>query len=105
MKKYQVNFLMCVIFFMIASLGWACPQPDLSGDCVVGFEDLVILAEQWLDPIGCFGHPTDCADFVGNDGVNLADLAVMAANWGNEGSRPVLINEIHYNPDLSYELV
>jgi hypothetical protein len=76
----------------------ACPQPDLSGDCQVDIDDLVLFADYWLDPVGSAG------DFIGNDGVNIADFAVLADNWLDD-DYPVIITEIHYNPDLAQELV
>lgn len=94
-----------VVFFSVCGCGWACPVQDLSGDCAVGLEDLVILADQWLNPAGCAGHPDDCADFVGDNGVTLEDFAALAAQWGVDEGIPIVINEIHYNPDLAYQLV
>jgi hypothetical protein len=81
----------------IAATG-ACPLPDLSGDCRVDINDLVIFAGYWLAPAG------SVADFVGNDGVNASDFALLAQNWLVE-EPSVMINEIHYNPDLAQELV
>ncbi len=63
---------------------------------------MLIFAEQWLDDPGCAGHPEDCADIVGNDGVTLADFVVIAGNWLKKGES-VIINEIHYNPDVTTE--
>ncbi|RLC75363.1 MAG: hypothetical protein DRI61_15030, partial [Chloroflexi bacterium] len=40
-----------------------------------------IFLGQWGDGPGCVGHPTDCADLVGGDGVNMADFRVLADNW------------------------
>ncbi|MCD6392167.1 MAG: lamin tail domain-containing protein, partial [Planctomycetes bacterium] len=79
-----------------------CPEGDINGDCVVGISDMLIFAEQWLDDSGCAGHPDDCADIVGNDGVTLADFVVIAGNWLKRGES-VIINEIHYNPDVTTE--
>ena len=76
-----------------------CPQADLTGDCNVGFEDLTVFAGYWTSGAG------SPADFVGGgDGVNNNDFAVFALDWLAKGS-PVIINEIHSNPDLSYELI
>ncbi len=69
------------------------PQPlagDLNGDWKVDFIDLSILATQWLNPAGCAGHPNDCADIIGTDGVNLRDLASLADNWF-EGTVPAVV--------------
>ncbi len=79
-----------------------CPDGDVNRDCKIAFDDLVLMAEQWLDGPGCVGHPLDCADLVGNDGVNWSDFALLAANYGKSLS-PILINEIHYDPDVKTE--
>jgi len=77
-----------------------CPDGDLNDDCAVNLLDLCIFAGQWLDPAGA------SADLVGNDGVNLGDFAVIGTNWLEEQEKiPVVINEIHYNPDVTTELV
>ena len=103
-RAYVLLFVIALL--MLCGIGQAtCPEADLSGDCAVGFDDLIIFADQWLDPPGCAGHPDDCADVVNHDGVTLEDLAVMAAQWGVDEAIPIVINEIHYNPDLGYELV
>ena len=53
---------------------------DISNDCKVDFEDLTILADQWLQPPG-----TPSADITpppGGDGIaNFLDYATMANNW------------------------
>jgi len=69
------------------------PPGDLSGDWAVGLPDLEIFVGQWLDGPGCVGHPTDCANLVGNNGVDMADFAVLAENWQKKGN-PLIINEI-----------
>lgn len=83
----------------------ACPEGDLSGDCEVGLEDILLMAQQWMDPPGCDGYTKACADLVDEDGVNLGDLAVIAFNWLRQGESAIVINEIHYNPDLKTDLV
>ncbi|MHC4388718.1 MAG: CotH kinase family protein, partial [Planctomycetota bacterium] len=47
---------------------------------------------QWLDGPGCAGHPNDCADLVGGDGVNGYDFALLAADW-YKGVVSLQINE------------
>jgi hypothetical protein len=59
------------------------------------------LAWQWLDPV-CLA-PGCSADLDGVYGVNMADFALLARNW-QQGPR-VVINEIHYDPDVKTELV
>ena len=76
----------------------ACPIGDLSGNCIVGLEDLQIFAEQWLDDPGGSANLDDV------NGVNMFDFTLLAANWGQEG-KSVVINEIHYDPDVKTEQV
>jgi len=83
----------------------ACPEGDLSGDCVVSLADILLMAQQWLNPFGCDGFAAACADLVGQDGVNLSDMAVISSNWQRRGESAIVINEIHYNPDLKTERV
>lgn len=64
-----------------------CPVGDLDDDCMVGFTDVQILAEQWLDD-GCWG--VGCADLDGRDGTNLADYSWLAANWLSRRGRGAL---------------
>jgi len=81
-------------FMTITVLEPVCPLSDLSGDCKVDCSDLEAFAEQWLDPLGCSGHPLGCADLAGNDGVNLVDFALLAENWQEDwtGSVRVVIS-------------
>ncbi|MCI0500076.1 MAG: lamin tail domain-containing protein [Planctomycetales bacterium] len=62
---------------------------DLDGSNTVAIADLAVLAEQWLDPAGCTGHPDDCADLDGQGGVNAVDFSLLAKNWQREGA-PVI---------------
>ena len=98
-KCLSVRLLSLLLAISLAgSVGAACLEGDISGDCEVGFEDVWRLAEDWLDPAG------SPADLIGNNGVDMADFAAMAENWGRRRS-PVVINEIHYDPDVKTELV
>ncbi|MHC4743428.1 MAG: lamin tail domain-containing protein, partial [Planctomycetota bacterium] len=87
-----------LILCLSGSVGATCLDGDLSGNCRVDFEDVLSLAAQWLGPAG------SDADIVGSDGVNLGDFAAQAKNWGKNRSK-VIINEIHYDPDVKTELV
>ena len=91
---------------LIASL--SCPSyaqlqlaGDLNDDQRVDLKDLRIFAWQWLAPV-CLA-PGCSANLNGVDGVNMADLALLAQNW-HQGPK-VVINEIHYDPDVKTELV
>ena len=66
---------------------WAdCPVGDLNRDCKVNLEDLLVFAGQWLDGPGCVGHPDDCADLIGGDGVDMADFGIMSQDWQQQGT-------------------
>ncbi|MGE4286846.1 MAG: CotH kinase family protein, partial [Phycisphaerae bacterium] len=82
-----------------------CPAGDISGDCRVGLPDILYLAEQWLDPFACEANPDFCAELTGDNEVNMEDEAVVAANWLKFSESKVVINELHYNPDVSTESV
>ena len=62
-----------------ATSGKPCSQIDLSGDCLVDFEDATIFASQWLNNIGCSGY--DCADYNNDLDVDNTDLASIASQW------------------------
>ena len=64
--------------FCISSVGLTCPVGDLNGDCKVNWEDLRVLATQWLYE-ECSGP--GCADLNGASGVDMADFALLAENW------------------------
>ncbi len=83
----------------------ACPAGDLDGDCTVDGTDLMLLALQWLQPDDCAGQRPDCADIAASPGVDIADFALMADDWGSQGGAAVVINEIHYDPDVKTQLV
>lgn len=57
------------------------PVGDLSGDCFVNDQDLILLAQQWLAQ-GC-QEPQWCegADLNESASVNFADFAEFAENW------------------------
>ncbi|MHC5061130.1 MAG: CotH kinase family protein, partial [Planctomycetota bacterium] len=79
-----------------------CPEVDLNKDCICNVEDLLVFAAQWLDPPGCAGHPDDCADLNGQDGVDGVDFAILYASWFRE-SVNLVINEIMAGNDTIIE--
>ena len=90
-SKTAPFFVLLVVIFA-GNVFAECPNGDLDNDCYVGITDLAIFAAQWLDPAGCVGHPDDCGDLLGNDGVNMLDFTAIASNW--MASKPHLsINE------------
>ncbi len=76
-----------------------CLDGDLYFDCKVDLLDLAAFAAEWLSPAG------SPADLVGDNGVDMADFGIIAGNWLEEVQLHVVINEIHYNPDVKVELV
>ncbi len=79
-----------VIFFNGFTSAAICPQGDLTGDCTVSWDDLIVFAGQWLDTGEC-EEESACANFDGLNGVDFADFAVLAGHW-LEGI-PLVINE------------
>ncbi|MCH9021691.1 MAG: CotH kinase family protein, partial [Planctomycetes bacterium] len=86
---FDDGFIEAVDVSVIDFSGSGCPEGDLSGDCIVGWADYLMLAAQWLDP-GCSGF--DCADLTGSNGVNMPDYVLLVNNWGQQKS-PLVINE------------
>jgi len=82
-----------ILPILLPALFWAgfvrgdCPPGDLSGDCRVNCEDLLVLGQQWLTP------PEATADLDGDDAVNLTDFSLMAENW-QQSRVPLFINEV-----------
>ncbi|MHC4112482.1 MAG: lamin tail domain-containing protein [Planctomycetota bacterium] len=52
---------------------------DLNADKKVNFKDLQIFSLQWLNFSDCFGY--SCANLDDVNGVDMADFALLAANW------------------------
>ena len=65
-----------------------CPAGDLNETCQVDLEDLLILAEFWLQEPGAL-IPLPDADGR-EDGVNVSDLAYLAENWLRTGPSAVI---------------
>ncbi|MDD5327227.1 MAG: SBBP repeat-containing protein [Phycisphaerae bacterium] len=61
------------------------PIADITGDCVVDFEDLKLLAFHWLEQEG---NPV--GDIYEDSKVDLKDYTVMAYMWLEEGERGIL---------------
>ncbi len=103
-KKISVTtkisfFSLVLVVCLFGSDSAGCPVGDLNGDCKVDFTDLGHFIEHWLD------GPDNPANLNDDDDVDMADLALLANNWYREGTPPIVINEIHYNPDLKTELI
>ncbi|MHC4742660.1 MAG: lamin tail domain-containing protein, partial [Planctomycetota bacterium] len=80
-----------------------CPDGDIDGDCDVTGKDLLLLSQQWLDQGLCAPGSDDCADIAGADRIDDADFAALAGDW-NKKVGPIVINEIHYDPDVKTDL-
>ena len=78
LKFYSLVIVLLGICGAVSGAG--CVDGDLDGSGRIGIEDLILFAEQWLDLAGCAGYGDDCADLVGNDGVDNLDFAVFANN-------------------------
>jgi len=72
--------------------GFAGTQPypvgDVDGDRDVDFDDLWVLAEQWLGE-ACLVEACE-ADLDGNSSVDTADFALLAQNWLQRTTTPVI---------------
>ncbi|MHC4097913.1 MAG: lamin tail domain-containing protein [Planctomycetota bacterium] len=79
----SVKTLLLSLVLLAAWAGSTSSQPqlvgDMNGDHVVDSKDLQTLVWQWLSP-GCI-TPGCIADLDGVNGVNMADLALLANNW------------------------
>ena len=80
-----------------------CPRGDVDGDCDVTAKDMLLISMQWLDDPSCSGQPEDCAEIAGSNKIDIIDYAAFAHDWGRKLG-PVIINEIHYDPDVKTEL-
>lgn len=94
------------ILFGLISSAWADrPRGDANGDFCVDYQDLALLARQWLsdpnvadDPNG-IDNVTDTNDLdptgdLNDDGrVDVKDVAVLSAHWGQTDC-PIVINEL-----------
>jgi hypothetical protein len=88
-RKSKINLLVVTVLFWAASVN-AQPYPvgDLDGDRDVDFEDLQVLASQWLDE-AC--PVAECeADLNGSSTVDSADFALLAQNWLAQTTTPVI---------------
>jgi hypothetical protein len=90
-KRYC--FLLSAVICILTATAFAgrCPSADLNGNCWVDIYDLLVFADQWLNPESC-EETVVCADFDGLNGINFADFAVLATQWQTHGST-LFINE------------
>lgn len=67
-----------------------CPQGDADQNCAVDLDDLLVLADFWLNGSDPLGGAPDLDGY--DDGVNLSDFVPVAENWNRSGPS-VVINE------------
>ena len=74
-----------IIFLVISGFGLPCfaicPSADLTGDCVVNFNDFAIFAEWWMKDCKLSNNFCDGTDIDLSSRVDENDLADMAAEW------------------------
>ena len=93
LNSVKISWLILALTaFYVGSVGADCPVGNLNTDCRVNWEDLRILADQWLNSGDCSADP-NCADLYVDNIVNMLDMAILADNWGVKGSYPLVINE------------
>lgn len=63
-----------------------CPLADLNGDCQVGMNDLLAVAEEWL------AAPVRAAVLADGQSVNMQHLAALSESWRTQAG-PVVISE------------
>ena len=99
MKAMRISILsLLFIISLVGSVGFGRPGGDLNNDNRVDCLDLQLLVAQWLD------EPGDSANINGDGRVDMKDFALLAEDW-HEPAASVVINEIHYDPDVKTELV
>ena len=103
-KSIKIPLLSTVILAFLVGSGVANPYlaGDLSGDCIVNWEDVELFANQWLDT-GVCSEP-NCADLDGDNDVDWGDFARFGTNWQKKISQ-IVINELHTDPDVKTEQV
>jgi formylglycine-generating enzyme required for sulfatase activity len=87
MKRHTFLLLVVALFSVnsaLVAVFAVCPSADLSGDCFVDSEDLVLMANQWLN---------------GND---FADFSVMSNQWLT--TDPDVADDMVYIPDGGFEM-
>ena len=83
LEIFSVISLGLFVFIGNTALAW-CPSADLSGDCFVDSDDLVLMANQWLN------------------GYNFEGFAVMAKQWLTTDSN--VPDVMAYIPDGEFEM-
>ncbi len=85
--------------FAISTTQGACPLGDISGDCELNWIDFQMFADHWLE------SPTEVGDLDSDGDVDAQDYALLAKGWSVVAPANIVINEIHYNPDVKNDRV
>jgi len=100
----------CLAVFILAccfaaTVAADCPAGDLNRDCRVDYQDLALLATQWLGDPNAVQEPnsvTDpnsledhagAGDANGDDRIDVRDFVILADDWGDVDC-PIVINEL-----------
>ena len=94
MKTYQCKcscflltvFIILSLNFFAVSVFADCPSADLDSDCIVDFNDLNLLAIEWLNDCNLSNQWCGGADLHSNGIVDFQDYVVMAPQWLTEGT-------------------
>ena len=79
-------FVILCLNFCSVSVFAECPSADLTEDCVIDFNDLNILAIEWLNDCNLSNQWCDGADLNTDDIVDFTDFAAMVSQWLVEGT-------------------
>ena len=92
-RHIRISLFCLAAAVSVAGSAWAdCPAGDLNGDCRVDGLDVLVFAQQWLQPSQTCSD-SHCADLDGVDGVNMFDFALLIRSWHEVGV-PLVINEL-----------
>lgn len=95
----KISLPAIVLLISILAPAADCPLGDLDDDCKVGFSDVELMADSWLDA-NCL--LLDCsADLDEIPGVNFGDFALMAQNWLEDYTRVI---RIHWFDHASFKI-
>jgi len=94
MRKSLV-FLVVLVFWAEPAFVKDYPLGDLNFDRKVDFEDIQVLAQQWLS------HPASLADLNNDEEVGMIDFALLAEDW-RQSNFPLVINEFMASNNSTY---
>ncbi len=71
---------------------------DVDINWSIGLNDLMLLAQQWLDAPACISGDDYCADFDNSGDIDAADFTMLSANW-NRIFSPIVLSEFMSSND------